>query len=56
MNDIYLTLIWYDCCLALEAKGYGLHGGQGSFLVYKEKVFSSLGSPDFVSGVLFDIV
>ena len=45
-----MTFIWYGCCLALEAKGFGMLGGQGSFLVYKEEVFSSLGSLGFPVG------
>ena len=51
-----MTFIWYDCCLALEVKGFGLLRGPGSFLVYKENVFSSLGSHGFVNRVLFDFV
>ena len=38
-----MAFICNGCCLALEAKGFGLLGGQGSFLVYKKKVFSGLG-------------
>ena len=34
-----MTFICNGCCLALEAKGFGLLGGQGSFLVYKKKGF-----------------
>ena len=51
-----MTFIRYGCCLALEAKGFGLLGGHESFLVYKENVFSGLGSLGFISRVLFDIV
>ena len=43
MNNIYLRFICNGCCLALEAKGFGLLGGQGSFIVYIGKVFSGLG-------------
>ena len=37
-----MIFICNGCCLALEAKGFGLLGGQGFFLVYKEKVFFGL--------------
>ena len=37
-----MTFICNCCYLALEAKGFGLLGGQGLFLVYKEKVFFGL--------------
>ena len=37
-----MTFICNGCCWALEAKGFGLLRSQGSFLVYKEKVFSGL--------------
>ena len=47
-----MTFIWYGCCLALETKGFGLFGGQGSFLVYKEKVLPGLGGPGFSIGFL----
>ena len=33
-----MTFIWNGCYLVLEAKGFGLLGGQWFFLVYKEKV------------------
>ena len=45
-----MTFIWYGCCLALAAKGFGLFGGQGSFLVYKEDVFFGLGRVGFLVG------
>ena len=45
-----MTFIWYNCCLALEVKGFGLLEGQGSFIVYKEEVFSGLGGPSFSVG------
>ena len=51
-----MIFIWYGCCFVSEAKGFGLLRGQGSFIVYKEKVFFGLGSPGFVNKVLFDIV
>ena len=51
-----MTFICNGCCLVLEAKGFGLIGGLGSFLVYKEEVFSGLGGPSFSVGFCFDIV
>ena len=46
MNDLYLVWLLF----ASEAKAFGLLGGQGSFLVYKEEVFFGLGILGFLVG------